>query len=88
MTGTLTGKLVGDVESRAVIFVDNSASMAVHTDDGTLLDRAKSSLPAILNGLEGETTVELYQTNPPRKLPHETARQDTITLLRIHWRLD
>ena len=68
MTGTLTGKLAGYVESRAVIFVDNSASMAVHTDDGTLLDRAKSSLPAILKGLEGETTVELYQTNPPRKL--------------------
>ena len=68
MTGTLTGKLAGYVESRAVIVVDNSASMAVHTDDGTLLDRAKSSLPAILKGLEGETTVELYQTNPPRKL--------------------
>ena len=68
MTGTLTGKLAGYVESRAVIFVDNSASMAVHTDDGTLLDRAKSSLPAILKGLEGETTVELYQTNPPKKL--------------------
>ena len=68
MTGTSTGKLAGDVESRAVIVVDNSASMAVLTDDGTLLDRAKSSLPAILQGLEGETTVELYQTNPPRKL--------------------
>ena len=68
MTGTSTGKLAGDVESRAVIVIDNSASMAVQTDDGTLLDRAKSSLPAILEGLEGETTVELYQTNPPRKL--------------------
>ena len=68
MTGTLTSKLAGDIESRAVIVVDNSASMAVHTDDGTLLDRAKSSLPAILKGLEGRTTVELYQTNPPRKL--------------------
>ena len=68
ITGTLTSKLAGDIESRAVIVVDNSASMAVHTDDGTLLDRAKSSLPAILKGLEGMTTVELYQTNPPRKL--------------------
>jgi hypothetical protein len=68
MIGTSTGKLAGDVESRAVIVIDNSASMAVQTDDGTLLDRAKSSLPAILEGLEGETTVELYQTNPPRKL--------------------
>ena len=68
ITGTLTSKLAGDIESRAVIVVDNSASMAVHTDDGTLLDRAKSSVPAILKGLEGRTTVELYQTNPPRKL--------------------
>ena len=68
ITGTLTSKLAGDIESRAVIVIDNSASMAVHTDDGTLLDRAKSSLPAILKGLEGGTTVELYQTNPPRKL--------------------
>ena len=68
ITGTLTSKLAGDIESRAVIVVDNSASMAVHTDDGTLLDRAKASVPAILKGLEGMTTVELYQTNPPRKL--------------------
>ena len=77
MTGTLTSKLAGDIESRAVIIVDNSASMAVHTGDGTLLDRAKFSLPAILKGLEGETTVELYQTNPPRKLfsgSHEEGR--------------
>ena len=77
MTGTLTSKLGGYIESRAVIIVDNSASMAVHTGDGTLLDRAKSSLPAILKGLEGETTVELYQTNPPRKLfsgSHEEGR--------------
>ena len=77
MTGTLSSKLAGDIESRAVIIVDNSASMAVHTGDGTLLDRAKSSLPAILKGLEGETTVELYQTNPPRKLfsgSHEEGR--------------
>ena len=77
MTGTLTSKLAGDIESRAVIIVDNSASMAVHTGDGTLLDRAKSSLPAILKGLEGVTTVELYQTNPPRKLfsgSHEEGR--------------
>jgi len=77
MTGTLTSKLAGYIESRAVIIVDNSASMAVHTGDGTLLDRAKSSLPAILKGLEGETTVELYQTNPPRKLfsgSHEEGR--------------
>ena len=68
ITGTLTSKLAGDIESRAVIVIDNSASMAVHTEDGTLLDRAKSSLPVILKGLEGGTTVELYQTNPPRKL--------------------
>ena len=68
MTGSSTGKLAGDIESRAVIVIDNSASMAVITDDGTLLDRAKSSLPAILQGLEGETTVELYQTNPPKNL--------------------
>ena len=77
MTGTLTSKLGGYIESRAVIIVDNSASMAVHTGDGTLLDRAKSSLPAILKGLEGITTVELYQTNPPRKLfsgSHEEGR--------------
>ena len=77
MTGTLSSKLGGYIESRAVIIVDNSASMAVHTGDGTLLDRAKSSLPAILKGLEGVTTVELYQTNPPRKLfsgSHEEGR--------------
>ena len=84
MTGTSTGKLAGDVESRAVIVVDNSASMAVLTDDGTLLDRAKSSLPAILQGLEGETTVELYQTNPPRKLFTGSHEESGLIIKRVN----
>ena len=83
MTGALTGKLAGYVESIAVIVIDNSASMAVHTDDGTLLDRAKSSLPAILKGLEGETTVELYQTNPPRKLFSGSHEESGLIISRV-----
>ena len=83
ITGTLTSKLAGDIESRAVIVVDNSASMAVHTDDGTLLDRAKSSVPAILKGLEGMTTVELYQTNPPRKLFSGSQEESRSIMTRV-----
>jgi hypothetical protein len=59
---------VGDIESRAIVIIDNSASMNVNINDYSLLDRVKSSIPELLNVLEGQSTLEIYQTNPPQKL--------------------
>ena len=66
--GDSVNNFVGDVESRAVILIDNSASMAVKINDTSLLERVKSSIPELLKVLEGQTTLEIYQTNPPQKL--------------------
>ena len=50
------------------MIIDNSASMNVNINDYSLLDRVKSSIPELLNVLEGQSTLEIYQTNPPQKL--------------------
>jgi len=66
--GDSVNNYIGDIESRAVILIDNSASMAVKKNDISLLDRVKSSIPELLKVLEGQTTLEIYQTNPPQKV--------------------
>ena len=66
--GDSVNNFIGDIESRAVILIDNSASMAVKKNDISLLDRVKSSIPELLKVLEGQTTLEIYQTNPPQKV--------------------
>ncbi len=66
--GFIPGWMSGELESRVVIFIDNSASMALETDTGTLLDRARKTVPQIINAFEGQTELEIYQTNPPRRV--------------------
>jgi len=66
--GDSVNNFIGDIESRAIILIDNSASMAVKINDISLLDRVKSTIPELLKVLEGQTTLEIYQTNPPQKL--------------------
>ena len=39
---------VGDIESRAIILIDNSASMSVKKNDISLLDRVKLSIPELM----------------------------------------
>lgn len=66
--GFLPSWMAGEVESHVIIVVDNSASMDLKTDDGTLLERAKKNVPVILNSLEAGSFVEIHQTNPLQKL--------------------
>ncbi|MDP6532309.1 MAG: BatA and WFA domain-containing protein [Candidatus Marinimicrobia bacterium] len=66
--GFLPAWMAGEVESHVIVLVDNSASMSLNTDDGTLLDRAKSYVPIILNSLETGSFVEIHQTNPASKI--------------------
>jgi hypothetical protein len=66
--GFIPGWMAGEQETRVVIFIDNSASMALETEAGTLLERARRSIPQIARAFEGRTTLEIYQTNPPRQV--------------------
>ena len=66
--GNSTNNFIGDIESRSVIFIDNSASMNVKINDISLLDKVKLSISELLKVLEGDNTIEIYQTNPPQKI--------------------
>ncbi|MEC7935854.1 MAG: BatA domain-containing protein [Candidatus Neomarinimicrobiota bacterium] len=66
--GNSTNNFIGDIESRSVIFIDNSASMNVKINDIRLLDKVKLSISELLKVLEGDNTIEIYQTNPPQKI--------------------
>lgn len=73
----------GEVESRVVIVVDNSASMALVSDGKTLLDQAREAFPVIWNQLEGQTTLEIYQTNPFKRIFSGTREQRETALKRV-----
>ena len=66
--GFLPSWMAGEVESHVIIVVDNSASMDLKSDDGTLLENAKMIVPVILNSLEPGSFVEIHKTNPLQKL--------------------
>ena len=82
--GNAVNNFVGDIESRAIILIDNSASMAVKKNDISLLDRVKLSIPELLKVLEGETTLEIYQTNPPEKLYEGSYLDDTQIFSKVN----
>ena len=63
-----TNNFIGDIESRSVILIDNSASMNVQINDISLLDKVKLSIAELLKVLEGDNSIEIYQTNPPQKI--------------------
>lgn len=62
--GFAPGWMAGELESRVVIFVDNSASMAADTPNGNRLALARKMVPNIISIFEGQTNLSIYQTNP------------------------
>ena len=62
--GFVPGWMAGELESRVVIFVDNSASMAADTPNGNRLALARKMVPNIISIFEGQTNLSIYQTNP------------------------
>lgn len=66
--GWAPGWMAGELESRVVIILDNSASMAVNTDTGSLLERAQRQIKRIVAGFEGQTFLHLFQTSPLREV--------------------
>lgn len=66
--GFVPGWMAAEQESRVVIIVDNSASMAMKRDQKSLLEIAKQSIPHIVSTFEGVTYLHLIQTNPPKEV--------------------
>ena len=66
--GFVPGWMAAEKETRVIIFVDNSASMSLVSNGISLLENAKESVLKIVNSFEGQTTVEVYQTNPVKRV--------------------
>lgn len=66
--GFLPAWMAGEIESQIVIILDNSASMALETEEGTQLEKAKKQIPRLLATLEPNTVLEIHQTNPPARI--------------------
>ncbi|MFH1852184.1 MAG: VWA domain-containing protein [Candidatus Neomarinimicrobiota bacterium] len=64
--GFAAGWKAGELESRVLIFIDNSASMTAEFEVGSRLEAARKIVPQILSVFEGRTRLDLYQTNPVR----------------------
>ena len=66
--GFISSWLSGDSDSRAVIIVDNSASMALSGSQGSLLENAKMQSKSLIRKLDEKTNVDIFQTNPFKKI--------------------
>ncbi len=66
--GFISGAMSGEQETRVLILLDNSASMAMEFESESLLENAKKSIPGIVNAYPGQTTIEIWKTCPPQQL--------------------
>ncbi len=62
--GFVSSWLQSDVDSKAVIIMDNSASMGLEHENGTLLDNAKIQAKSLIRELDEDTHIDIFQTNP------------------------
>ncbi len=60
--------LSGDTDSRAVIIIDNSASMALSGSQGSLLENAKMHSKSLIRKFDEKTNIDIFQTNPFKKI--------------------
>lgn len=74
--GFISSWLSGDSDSRAVIIVDNSASMALSGSQGSLLENAKMQSKSLIRKLDEKTNVDIFQTNPFKKI--YSGKQDRV----------
>jgi len=67
-TTGIISTLMGEVNSKAVILIDNSASMSVTGKDISILENAKFQAKSVIRKLDKNTVVEIFQTNPLKQL--------------------
>ncbi len=66
--GIISTWMGGEVDSRAVILIDNSASMSLVGENVSILENAKSQAQSTIRKLDEKTIVEIYQTNPLKQI--------------------
>ncbi len=74
--GFISSWLSGDVESRAVVIIDNSASMSLAGEKESLLENAKRQSELLIRKLDENTQIEIYQSNPMKLIFN--GKQDRI----------
>jgi hypothetical protein len=74
--GIISTWMGGEVDSRAVILIDNSASMALIGENVSILENAKFQAKTVIRKLDEKSIVEIYQTNPLKQI--FKGRQDRI----------
>ena len=57
--------------TRIAMLFDNSATMAAEVERSTLLDRSKQTALNLLHNLEGDFTLDAYQTTPFKRVASE-----------------
>lgn len=76
--GFIPGWMAGEQETRLIMIVDNSASMALKTDIGTLMEHARTLVPEIAGSFTGQTAVEVWQTNPVKMVFKGSAAEQEL----------
>ena len=74
--GFISSWLKGDVDSRAVVIIDNSASMSMEGENGSLLENAKRQSKSLIQKLDEKTNVEIFQSNPLKLI--YSGKQDRV----------
>ncbi len=74
--GFISSWLKGDVDSRAVVIIDNSASMSMEGENGSLLEYAKRQSKSLIQNWMKRQTVEIFQSNPLKVI--YSGKQDRV----------
>ncbi len=62
--GLISSTMVGDVNSKAIIIIDNSASMSLQTSRESNLEKVQVQSKTLIKKLDENAVLEIYQTNP------------------------
>ncbi|MEE9190433.1 MAG: BatA and WFA domain-containing protein [Candidatus Neomarinimicrobiota bacterium] len=76
--GTISSAAPGDFESKAVLIIDNSASMAAKINEMSLLETSKQGAIEVINSFEGVTKIDVFMTSPFKKVITGTSGSDYL----------
>ena len=76
--GTISNGAPGDFESKAVLIIDNSASMAAKINEMSLLETSKQGAIEVINSFEEITHIDVFISNPYKKIISGTTGSDYL----------
>jgi len=77
--GLMPGWVAAEQDAHIIVVLDNSASMNALQEGETQLEQSKSGFLSIITKFKKETTVSIFQTNPPSMVFHGAANHPGIT---------